>query len=665
MITAVAHNGVQGGRTVSTTINIPPGSDRALLVAVTWNNDNFETLSPLANMTRIGAAETLDDGRIEFWWRPNPPLGTNTVTATVSALLAKPTQVLAIGAWALAGVSGVRGVSFGYATPQVDRSTMSTTVATEPGDVVLVTAISEDGALYGASLDAPVNTDWAVGSTDRALGGHVIATGASVTATLTIGGEDNLIIGAVAVEPVAPPAGPVVDFTADPLFGEAPLTVYFDSTVTGNGVTGYVWDFGSGPVNDEGHPALTKTYTEPGLYTVSLTVTDADGSITATKPDLVSVTPPADADPPPVTAELPPSGPVPVDRETQIRANAPEGDEADDPAIYYDPTDPAASVVIGAFKHDGGGLAVYNLQGQETDYLQLGQCNNVDLRVGVMGGRALLVTTERTTNTLRYVWLDHHTKTLSLAGGTPLLLEPYGCCLYVSPVDGAVHAFVTERHPPHRVEQYRLSVDGSTVTGEKVREFTTATLSEGMVCDDEVGYLFLGEEDIGVFRYNAEPGGGSARVTVDVVGPGGHLTDDVEGLAIARSAGPSYLIASSQGDSTFQVYDLAPPHAWRKEFWLTAGPGGQPDAVSDTDGIEVMWRNLGPDYPHGLFVAHDNDNEGAHVSNFKYASLGPILGAIAEPGPWQVWDGSRAIPVDLLGVLDGTSIMPGTLTPLL
>jgi len=65
--------------------------------------------------------------------------------------------------------------------------------------------------------------------------------------------------------------------TADPVSGQAPLTVYFTRHVSGGTAPfTYSWNFGDGAtstVNNPGH-----TYTKAGSYTVTLTVTDGTGA---------------------------------------------------------------------------------------------------------------------------------------------------------------------------------------------------------------------------------------------------------------------------------------------------------------------------------------------------------------------------------------------------
>ena len=72
-----------------------------------------------------------------------------------------------------------------------------------------------------------------------------------------------------------PPEPPFADFMTNVTSGAIPLAVQF--TDTSEGIpTIWEWDFGDGETSDEQNP--THTYTEPGTYTATLTVTNIAGS---------------------------------------------------------------------------------------------------------------------------------------------------------------------------------------------------------------------------------------------------------------------------------------------------------------------------------------------------------------------------------------------------
>jgi PKD repeat protein len=83
-----------------------------------------------------------------------------------------------------------------------------------------------------------------------------------------------------------PPGAPAASFSAAPTSGTAPLAVRFTDTSSGSPTT-WAWDFGDGANSTAQNP--THTYTAPGSYTVTLTVSNSAGSDTTTRPGLISV----------------------------------------------------------------------------------------------------------------------------------------------------------------------------------------------------------------------------------------------------------------------------------------------------------------------------------------------------------------------------------------
>lgn len=85
-------------------------------------------------------------------------------------------------------------------------------------------------------------------------------------------------------------SAPIVDFSVDVTEGDAPLEVNFTPVVQADPecVGSYEWDFGDGE-NDDKINAIHE-YSEPGVYTVSLTVSGAGGADTKIKQDYITVT---------------------------------------------------------------------------------------------------------------------------------------------------------------------------------------------------------------------------------------------------------------------------------------------------------------------------------------------------------------------------------------
>ncbi len=68
-----------------------------------------------------------------------------------------------------------------------------------------------------------------------------------------------------------PPPPPVAGFTANPSSGQAPLTVQFTDTSTGN-PTAWSWNFGDGSTGSTTENP-SHTFNKAGNFTVTLTVT--------------------------------------------------------------------------------------------------------------------------------------------------------------------------------------------------------------------------------------------------------------------------------------------------------------------------------------------------------------------------------------------------------
>lgn len=326
----------------------------------------------------------------------------------------------------------------------------------------------------------------------------------------------------------------------------------------------------------------------------------------------------------------------PVEAAAPVTETAPvasDGDAADDVAVWVDQSDPSASLVIGTDKR--GALESYDLKGRRVQRLPRppGTVNNVDVRTGfALGGRtvALVGTGGRAMSFFR---LDNGDRQLHEVGAHvfPNRWAEVGFCFYRSAVTGRFYAFTTE--PDGDVTQYELFDQGGLVDARVVRGWPLGSASEGCVTDDETGRLFVAEEKSGIWRYNAEPDGSPlARTRVDTVGRG-HLAADVEGLALVTQPGRrGFLLASSQGDSTFAIYRRGRDNAWLGQREVVDGTAA--DGCSDTDGIEAVAANLGPDFPAGIFICQDGRNTAPGSTgrqDFKFVRLEQIIDAASLP----------------------------------
>ncbi|KAJ4346916.1 uncharacterized protein N0V89_010849 [Didymosphaeria variabile] len=316
------------------------------------------------------------------------------------------------------------------------------------------------------------------------------------------------------------------------------------------------------------------------------------------------------------------------------------GGDGDDPAIWIHSTRPDQSRIVTTTKsEEGAGFAIFDLQGKLLQQMPSEEPNNVDVIYNfTVGAEATDLTFAacRGDNTLCLLKINSTGLLESVEGGvqpTPEDYEVYGSCTYRSPKSGRQYLFVNNKEAEYL--QYELtSTANGTLKTALVRNFTGGSGGqvEGCVSDEEQGYLFLGEEPEGLWRYDAEPDGSSTGLQIAKVGDG-NLYADVEGVTLvpAKNSSSGYLFVSSQGRSTYLVYERAPPHAYVMQFTIVDNKEADIDHVSNTDGIAAVGNSLNNDFPKGLFVTHDDANElveggTAEQASFKLVSLEEILG---------------------------------------
>jgi 3-phytase len=297
--------------------------------------------------------------------------------------------------------------------------------------------------------------------------------------------------------------------------------------------------------------------------------------------------------------------PVLSSKETQSVATR-AADAADDPEIWADPRDPSRVVIFGTDKQ--AGLYTYDLEGRITGFLPDGKLNNVDLRGGFAtpkGERVLVAASDRGRMGAALYLMDPDTLKLEPWGVVPLdLTEPYGLCM--GRRAGGFLVIVNGTDGQVRQVKVEVGADGKFKATEEKR-FGVATQTEGCAVDDEKGVLYLGEEGKGVWRFDLAPG--ATQGTLIAAAPSAMLAPDVEGLTLLREGPITWLIASSQGDSSFAVWRVdGPEPAFKGRFSAVGGNGVDP--VTGTDGVAALGGVVGP-YGEGLVVAQDDvDSEG-------------------------------------------------------
>ncbi len=308
-----------------------------------------------------------------------------------------------------------------------------------------------------------------------------------------------------------------------------------------------------------------------------------------------------------------------ADGETAAVRNS--DDAADDPAIWRNAANPAASLIVGTDKQ--AGLYVYDLTGKVRDFNNAGRVNNVDLAETPAG--VIVAASDRSDEANAHIALfrlDTATGRLLPLGRVPAGAgEAYGMCLWQS--NAVLTAFIVIKDGTIR----QIELDPAKATGRIVRSMKLATQSEGCVVDPRTARLYVAEEDVGIWRWDARASGSTTPVKLAGVDKT-RLFDDVEGLAIAAQGNGNggWLVASSQGDNAYALFNLA-DERFAGRFRITDGPKGSGlGGTQETDGIAVMTGDFGPRFPAGLMVAQDGEN--VPTQNFKLVGWAKVQAAL-------------------------------------
>jgi 3-phytase len=294
--------------------------------------------------------------------------------------------------------------------------------------------------------------------------------------------------------------------------------------------------------------------------------------------------------------------------------------DTDDPALWINAEDPAASLVVGTDKDADGALYVFDLNGkivQDKVVRGLLRPNNVAIVQGARLGSEpvdLAVVAERYAHRLRIYKLPGMEP---VDGGGIAVFEGerardvMGVALYTRQSDGALFAIVSrsDAFAPTAgyLHQYRLFDDGTgTIRGAFARAFGTWSGKqeiEAITVDDALGYVYYSDETYGIRKYLADPQAEDADEQLAEFGQA-DFTEDHEGLSLYKRAdGTGYLFASDQQANRFNVYAREGSPGNPHEHTLLASVYLSTD---ESDGSELTNVSL-PGFPGGLFVAMSTD----------------------------------------------------------
>ncbi len=309
--------------------------------------------------------------------------------------------------------------------------------------------------------------------------------------------------------------------------------------------------------------------------------------------------------------------------------------DVDDPAIWVNPGDPGASLILGSDKDDGG-LHVYDLTGTDVAFFPDGDLNNVDLRPFTLSGEqvTLVGATRRDVEEVVFYIID--------TAGAVRRAEPFGHAPVPADMAAAVDdiygfamaqdaggTYAVVNFKSGDVIQWRVTEEAGQLALTFARAWKLGSQPEGMLGDDWAGHIYVGEEDVGIWRFPLSPDLPATATAIDTIPSTCLPEDDVEGLAVYDGSDARYLVASAQGIDRAAIYRLD-DDAIPACVALVEVAAGEIDGVSETDGLDVTSAPLGPDWPQGMLVMMDDQNAGFTI-NFKMIGWDAIAPSLPRP----------------------------------
>ena len=198
---AIGIDAVSAGSTTDTSITIShttSGSDRLMLVGVSFNNDSYETVTGVTYngvvLTLVGTVANSDDSRIEIWRLIAPDIGTHNVVVTFSANLA---QEGFAGVVTFTGVDQTTPLGT-FSSAENDGTTATVNVSSAIGELVFGVVATE----YASSLTVgagqteywKINIDNSFGAGSTEIGAAIVTISWALT-----GSGDHWAIGGVSI----------------------------------------------------------------------------------------------------------------------------------------------------------------------------------------------------------------------------------------------------------------------------------------------------------------------------------------------------------------------------------------------------------------------------------------------------------------------------------
>ncbi|MFT4253359.1 MAG: phytase [Caulobacter sp.] len=295
--------------------------------------------------------------------------------------------------------------------------------------------------------------------------------------------------------------------------------------------------------------------------------------------------------------------------------------------LLRDPADPKRSVI--AASGELGGLELYGLDGERRAAVPGGEVYAVDARPD--GQRALIAVLDRQAGRLRLFARDFASGQVTAIESRPLQLgySGEGLCLHRSARDGALYAFSLGGEG--QLDQWLLypAADGK-LDGRLVRRLHLSSEAKYCVVDDASGALYVSQEAVGIWRYDADPEAEAVPSIVDI-NRLGKIAGEVGGLAVLNG-GPEgdYLVAANADAGDYNVYDRGAGDRFVGSFRIETNGKTAVENPSGLFGLRLPMEG----FPAGALLVADDRKAGANSKLVSWRDVTAALNlAPGQDGP--------------------------------
>jgi 3-phytase len=273
----------------------------------------------------------------------------------------------------------------------------------------------------------------------------------------------------------------------------------------------------------------------------------------------------------------------------------------------------SGGLIVGS--SETGGIELYALNGERRTAIPAGSVVGLDARGN--GASWTIAALDGSNNRLRLFDLnaDAASATERTVRDIPIGFAGESLCLYRDARDQTLYAFALGG--AGQIAQYMIASTPAGLDAQLVRQLNLASEVSYCAADDATGDLYVAEQGVGFWRFDADP---EAEVVPELIDAAriGNVTGEAGGVAVYNAGEASYLVASDASANRFHIYDRNNDHAFVGSFAVTG--------VEAAGGLNGSSFGYGANFPRGMLVAMDDENEAG--TNYKLVSWSDIAEAL-------------------------------------